>query len=255
MISFDIPNHARIALEVLERRMSQTNARNPEIQPDRKPRVSVGMPVYNGEEFIRQAIEAILNQSLQDIELIICDNASNDATGEICREFAKTDGRLRYYANPVNIGVTDNYNKTFEYARGEYFKWASCNDYCDSRLMERCAEMLDCRPDAVLCYPKTYLFDSDINDAEEYEDNLDLQQEDPVFRFELLIDRVRLNNAMNGVIRAEALRNTRLHMAFWSSDWNLLAELVLQGKFIELPARLFYRRINAQSHSSLQTEA
>jgi glycosyltransferase involved in cell wall biosynthesis len=220
-----------------------------------KPRVSVGMPVYNGEEFIGEAIRSILDQSFRNIELIICDNASADSTGDICRKFAAADNRVRYYANSVNIGVTDNYNRAFGYGRGEYFKWASGNDYCKKDFIARCIEVLDRRPDAVLCYPKTRVFDIDIAEAEDYEDNLDLQQEDPVSRFELLIDRVWLNNVMNGVVRADALKRTRPLKAFWSSDFNLLAELVLLGKFVEIPERLFYRRVNAQAHSSLQRES
>lgn len=213
------------------------------------------MPVYNGEEFIRQAIQSILDQSFRDIELIISDNASNDATAEICRQISAADSRVRYYANSVNIGVTGNYNKAFGYARGEYFKWASGNDYCAKGLIERCVAVLDQSPDTVLCYPKTRMFDIDMAEAVDYEDNLDLQQEDPVSRFELLIDRVQLNNVMNGVIRSDALKRTRPIKAFWSSDFPLLAELVLQGKFVEIPDRLFYRRINSQAHSSLQSEA
>ena len=219
------------------------------------PRVSVGMPVYNGEEFIGEAIRSILDQSFRDIELIICDNASDDATGEICRTFAASDSRVRYYENPVNIGVTDNYSKVVGYARGEYFKWASCNDYCGRDLIARCVEVLDRRPDAVLCYPKTRLFDSVIADAKDYEDNLDLQQQDPISRFELLIDHIHLNNVMNGVIRTDALRRTQLLKAFLSSDFSLLMELVLQGKFVEIPDRLFYRRINTQAHSSQVSES
>ncbi len=145
------------------------------------------MPVYNGAEFIGQAIRSILDQSFSDIELIICDNASDDATGEICREISASDNRVRYYASPRNIGVTDNYNKAFGYARGEYFKWASCNDYCAKDLIERCVDVLDRRPDAVLSYSKTRLFDTKISDAKDYEDNLDLQEQDPVLRFEHLI--------------------------------------------------------------------
>jgi len=151
--------------------------------------------------------------------------------------------------------VTDNYNKTLEYARGEYIKWASCNDYCARDLIERCIAVLDQRRDAVLCYPRTRVFDIDIADAKDCEANLDLQQENPVSRFEVLVDYSGLNNAMNGVIRTDALRRTRLLKAFWSSDFILLAELSLQGKFVEVPERLFYRRINARTHSGQQSES
>ena len=197
------------------------------------------MPVYNGEEFVGAAIQSILDQSCRDIELIISDNASDDGTGEICRQIAASEKRVRYYANPVNIGITANYNKTFEHARGKYFKWASSNDYCARDMIERCVEVLDQRPDAVLSYARTRVFDMEIADAKDYEDNLDLQQDDPVSRFEHLLDRISLNNVMNGVVRADALRKTQLQHGFWGSDFNLVAELVLQGKFIEVPGASF----------------
>ncbi|MGI0015548.1 MAG: glycosyltransferase family 2 protein, partial [Nitrososphaera sp.] len=159
------------------------------------PRVSVGMPVYNGEKFIRESIASILRQSFRDLELIISDNASTDATERICREFATKDRRIRYYSNPVSTDVTENYNRVFHYARGDYFKWASCNDVCAQEFIYRCVDVLDRRPDVVLCYPKTGLFDTEITDAEDYEDNLDLQEEDPPSRFLHLIERMGLNNA------------------------------------------------------------
>ncbi|MCI0557387.1 MAG: glycosyltransferase family 2 protein [Nitrososphaera sp.] len=218
------------------------------------PRVSVGMPVYNGEKFIRGSIASILRQSFRDLELIISDNASTDATESICRELASTDGRVRYYSNTVNIGVTENYNRVFRYARGEYFKWASCNDVCAPDFIHRCVDVLDRRRDVVLCYPKTGLFDTDIISAEAYEDNLDLQEEDPPSRFLHLIERIGLNNALNGVIRTEVLRRTPLHKHFSGSDINLIAELCLYGKFVEVPERLFYRRINVNAHSGMLTK-
>ncbi|MCI0563810.1 MAG: glycosyltransferase family 2 protein [Nitrososphaera sp.] len=215
------------------------------------PRVSVGMPVYNGEKFIRESIGSLLRQSFRDLELIISDNASTDATERICRELASTDGRVRYYSNTVNIGVTENYNKVFRYARGEYFKWASCNDVCAQDFIQHCVDVLDQRPDVVLCYPKTGLFDTEITSAEDYADNLDLQEEDPRSRFLHLIERIGLNNALNGVIRTEVLGRIPLHKHFSGSDINLIAELCLYGKFVEVPERLFYRRINANAHSGM----
>ncbi|MGH8543704.1 MAG: glycosyltransferase family 2 protein [Gammaproteobacteria bacterium] len=218
------------------------------------PRVSVGMPVYNGEKFIRESIASILGQSFRNLELIICDNASTDATERICREFATKDRRLRYYSSTANIGVTENYNKVFHYARGDYFKWASCNDVCAQDFIYRCVGVLDRRPDVVLCYPKTGLFDTEITDAENYEDNLDLQEEDPPSRFLHLIERMGLNNAMNGVIRSEVLGRTLLHKPFAGSDVNLMAELTLFGKFVEVPERLFYRRMTAEASARLGGE-
>ena len=95
-----------------------------------KPRVSIGLPVYNGQEFLEETLHSILNQTFNDFELIICDNASTDRTAEICRSFAKRDRRIRYYRNEINLGAAKNFNGVFFLARGEYLKWSDNDDLC-----------------------------------------------------------------------------------------------------------------------------
>ena len=78
----------------------------------------MGLPVYNGADYLAEAIDSILKQSFEDFELLIQDNASTDATGEICRAYAASDPRVRYVRNPQNVGAAGNYNLVFERARG-----------------------------------------------------------------------------------------------------------------------------------------
>src|SRR5256885_11909194 len=125
------------------------------------PRVSIGLPVYNGEPYLRQSIDSILAQTFRDFELIICDNASTDATARICEEYAARDGRVRYVRNARNIGGINNANLTFERARGELFRWAAHDDICAPALLERCVALLDERPDMVGVYPGTINIDQD----------------------------------------------------------------------------------------------
>ena len=88
-----------------------------------RSRVSIGLPVYNGEKYLEQALISILSQTYTDFELIISDNASTDRTQAICREYAAKDPRIRYYCNEENLGAAPNHNRVFELASGEYFKW------------------------------------------------------------------------------------------------------------------------------------
>ena len=74
------------------------------------PRLSVGLPVYNGEDYIAESIEALLGQSYEDFELIISDNASTDSTAGICQRYAEQDSRIRYIRQPHNIGLSPNHN-------------------------------------------------------------------------------------------------------------------------------------------------
>src|SRR3954464_8358144 len=87
------------------------------------PRVSVGLPVYNGEHFVARAIDSILNQTFRDLELIITDNGSSDRTEQICREYAARDPRVQYHRSETNRGIVTNFNCPVEMARGEYFHW------------------------------------------------------------------------------------------------------------------------------------
>jgi glycosyltransferase involved in cell wall biosynthesis len=87
-----------------------------------RPLVSLGLPVYNGEDFVAAALESVAVQTLSDYQLIICDNASTDATEDICRRYAAGDTRIQYIRNPVNLGAGPNFNLTFKYATGRYFK-------------------------------------------------------------------------------------------------------------------------------------
>ena len=115
------------------------------------------MPVYNGENYLRFAVDAVLNQTFQDWELIICDNCSNDSTEATCREYAERDPRVRYHRNPKNLGALPNHNRTLELARGEYFKLYAHDDILMPTYLERLVEVLDRDPGVVLVHPKTMI--------------------------------------------------------------------------------------------------
>ncbi|MDR7898959.1 glycosyltransferase family 2 protein [Thermosynechococcus sp. JY1334] len=100
------------------------------------PKVSIGMPVYNGEKFIRDALDSLLAQTFTDFELIISDNASTDQTEAICREYAAKDKRIRYVRQAQNLGAAANFKYVLDEARGEYFMGAAADDKWDPRWIE-----------------------------------------------------------------------------------------------------------------------
>src|ERR1700733_4849510 len=102
------------------------------------PRVSIGMPVRNGQKYIREAIDSIIAQTFTDWELIVCDNASTDATEEIVREYAQRDPRVPYHRNPQDIGPANNHNVGVAMSRGEYFRWHAHDDMIAPRYLEEC---------------------------------------------------------------------------------------------------------------------
>ena len=134
------------------------------------PRLSVGLPVYNGEAYVAEALEALLYQSYADFELIISDNASTDGTAEICRDYEKRDPRVRYLRQPRNVGLAPNHNAVVEAASGELFKWAASDDLYARDLLERCVNALDENPAVVLAHSWTAIIDGTgvVTEATEY---------------------------------------------------------------------------------------
>jgi len=211
------------------------------------------LPVYNGERFLRETFESILGQTFRDFELIVSDNASTDATAEICREYEARDPRVRYFRNETNIGMAPNLRRVIALSSGQYFKLANADDVSAPRLVEKCVSVLDQRPEVILCYGRTTLINEHGAPLRPYDDRLDLRQPRAVDRFRQAQDRIGLVNVPQGVMRLEALRRTGLVGNYVGSDVVLVVELALHGQFFELPEPLFFRRIHAGAFSSLPT--
>jgi glycosyltransferase involved in cell wall biosynthesis len=214
------------------------------------PRVSVGVPVYNGERFIGQALDSLVGQSFPDLEIVISDNASTDDTAAICAEYARRDDRIRYVRSARNVGLAKNFHRVVALSTGRYFKLANADDLCSPDLVAQCVGVLDRRPEVVLCYGKTTLIDGAGQTLRPYEDRLHLPSASVTERFRQALERVGLVNVLQGVIRAEALRRTALIDNYLGADMVLVAELALHGQFHELPERLFRRRIHDEAFST-----
>ncbi len=215
-----------------------------------KPRVSIGVPVYNGDRYLAATLDSLLAQTYTDFELIICDNASTDDTGHISRRYAERDPRIRYVRNKQNIGASGNYRRALELASGEYFRWANSDDLFAPEGLARCVEVLDQQPSVVLVYPKTRLIDQDGNFISEYDDELDLPMDRASVRFKQALSRIGLVNIIYGLMRTTALRHTGLLRKYPGGDIPLVAELTLYGTFWEIPEFLFFRRLHATASSS-----
>lgn len=218
------------------------------------PLVTIGLPAYNRERFIRQSLDSLLAQTYRDFVLVISDNASTDATPAICQEYMQRDLRIKYFRNDVNIGNPRNFNRVFELTTTPYLKWSTTDDWWEPTFLERAMEVMERDPTIALCYPKTYLVEADGGNPKPYEDNLHLVQADPVERFLALRKNIALAHQHLGLIRMSCLRRTHLLGTHVASDLNLLAELTLYGKFYELPERLFYRRFHETSGSWNKTD-
>ena len=218
------------------------------------PRVSIGLPVYNGEKFLERALDSILAQTYADFELIISDNASTDATEQICHAYAAKDDRIRHYRNEKNLGAARNFNYAFELSRGAYFKWAAADDLILPDYLARCVKILDSDPSVVIAFTKTIFIDEKDNPIEGVHDaQWDLRSDAAHERFRHVIFSGSWCNVIFGLIRADALRTTRLISDYPGQDYGLLGQLSLIGKFCEVAEYLFLRRLHPNASSQNTT--
>ena len=210
-----------------------------------EPRVSMGLPVFNGEEFLPRAIKSLLDQDYGDFELIISDNTSTDGTQRICEDFARQDKRIRYARNERNIGLAPNHNKTFRMARGEYFKWVAHDDEYSPKMLSSFVEALDSAPPSVTAvYSVCEYIDELGTRLGRFTDGVDRRDPRPHRRLAHLLLNIHIYNCTFGLIRASALRKTRLHGSFPMADRVLFSELAMLGEIRELPEPLIHIRIH-----------
>ncbi|MBB1252147.1 glycosyltransferase family 2 protein [Streptomyces sp. OF3] len=205
------------------------------------PRLSIGLPVYNGEEYLAEALDALLGQTYEDFELVVSDNASTDGTRDICRKYAAGDSRVRYLRLPRNIGAAPNHNFVFTQCRGELFKWASHDDLYARDLLRRCVEALDERPETILAHSGQAVIDGEGRVKVPYAYGLATDSPHPPERFRSLLFEPG-GDDFYGVMRADVLRRVKPHDSYHHADRTFVAEITLHGPFHQVPELLYFRR-------------
>ena len=218
-------------------------------------RVSIGMPVFNGEKFLEAAIQSILAQTFSDFELIISDNASTDRTAEICAAYAAKDNRIRYSRNEVNLGAAKNFNSVFDLSSGEYFKWAAVDDLIESEFLAQCVDVLDKDPTVAIAYSRARVLDElygrGLREGTMRYEEVNLQSPKASARLrQLILAVLPCVYPIFGLIRSELLRQTPLIRPCVGADHCLLVDLVLRGKFAEVPEYLQVHRWHPESYGS-----
>ena len=219
----------------------------------KKPRVSIGMPVFNGEKYIHASIDSILDQTFQDFELVISDNASTDHTREICQEYVSRDSRISYHRNQENLGCSKNYNRVFELSSSEYFKWAAYDDVLAPEFLRKCVDVLDNDSSIIGCCCKTGRIDQDGTFFGYHNEGLltKIDSLKPHERFYDLIGLYYTTTPFHGVYRANLFAQSQRHGSYIGADRNLVAELGLMGRIYEIPECLFFWRDHDSSYTSI----
>ncbi len=224
------------------------------------PAVSIGMPVYNGENYIQQAVDSLLAQTFTDFELIISDNHSTDDTEELCRAYAARDHRVRYHRADKNLGLARNFNRCVELARGEWFTWKCHDDVCAPTWLERCVETFGNDDELVWVHSRCRYIDergdliagpdgpvemsylpAEAERATSGRSVVSRSASTPTRRFRSVLSTSDTGDFF-GLYRTKVLRETRLHAPYYGGDQVLMAELSLHGTYAEVPDPLFFQR-------------
>lgn len=223
----------------------------------RPPRVSIGLPVYNGEPFLSRTLDALLAQTFGDFEVIVSDNASTDRTVAIVRDYAARDKRILLYENKQNYGAVYNYNRTLALASGEYFKWMAADDVIQPEFLARCVNVLNEQLAVVLVYAKSAFIDEHDRVIYCFDDVMKLPSwpSAPVARSRQMLQAIfRNGSAANvvvfGLARTEALRTIRPLGSYFGCDYVAVTELALLGEIYEIPSVMAFYRRHQQSSST-----
>lgn len=217
------------------------------------PRVSIGVPVFNGEAFIETALRSLLTQTFTDIEIVISDNASTDRTEEICRRIAAEDRRVRYSRASANRGLVWNHRRALAMAHGEFFMFAPHDDWFAPGYVASAVEALEADPDISFAHAVTVLVDEHGIEIGRELTRQRMQDPSPSIRF---WDMLTVQGGVNwyGLARRRLIQRIGRYEALPRSERIVLAELALWGPFALLPAGLYFRRIHAGQATALRRD-
>ena len=236
------------------------------------PKVTIGIPVYNGEDTIEKAVRSALEQTFEDLEVIVSDNQSTDRTSEIVSEIAAADSRVRYHRNPEPLPQNANFSQAATLARGEWFRWVGDDDWLEPKYIERCLEAVEQNPGAIAV--TTYQKHVEPGGTEHFEQWTGARPtaERPLERLRVMLDLLRGSpfwiDPVYTFVNTEALRSTGLvkdglrfadlliscEMAM-AGPWTHVSEFLCSRTYVPLPqgwrAYAQYTGRNARSVRSI----
>ncbi len=220
-----------------------------------RPAVSIGMPVYNGERFIREALDSLLAQTFTDFELIISDNASTDATESICRNYEEQDSRIRYIRQRENLGALPNFQFVLNEASGEYFMWAACDDKWDRDWLTLLCNKLE-NTESCAVFGRLLQIDehSQLIEHPATHNSFQFAGSDLKRRASFFVEFEGKGkaNLFYSLFRREALIG--IDLPKYDADYLALFDLLLRLEFVSVNDVFLYKRIHAASDGTVESK-
>jgi len=211
----------------------------------RPPLVSIGLPTYNRAASLKRAIESVLIQDYQNIELLISDNASTDETQAICLAACQRDDRVKYVRQPKNHGVSTNFQEVLDRARGEFFMWLADDDWLGQETyVAACVKILSASPAHALVCGRARYYDDEQLVLEER--GISLLDDSGPKRVLAYYAQVSGNGVFYGLMRREHLLHI-LQRKIFGGDWLMIAEIAFVGKVETLDKVSLNRSIKGMS--------
>ncbi len=221
-----------------------------------RPVVSIGMPAYNGERYIRQALDSLLAQDYGNFELIISDNASTDKTSEICRAYAMRDQRIRYSRLDSHQIPSSNFDRVLQLATGEFFMWAATDDVWEPAFMSSLLERLAQAPEAIVAFSTFNNVNEDGWETRTYNHLWELSSPDRFWRLQNYIvqdESLGKANLIYGLSRRSWLQAAGGFRVWgrrsWGADMLVVFRLLTFGNLVLANDVLFHKRLVADSPS------
>ena len=200
------------------------------------PVISIGMPVYNGEKYIREALDSLLAQTFTDFELIISDNCSTDATAMICQVYVNKDSRIRCIRQNKNIGASANFEFVLNQAKGRYFMWAACDDRWSPHFVDELINALEKDKSYGLAFSNYLIRNLETNEEKRVSVRA-LDNKNRVFNYLLGILNM-CPSLIYGIYRTELIKNTKFEF-FDFADVYFISELSLRARIRVLDDYLY----------------
>ena len=217
-------------------------------------KVSIGLPVFNGEKFLQKCLDSLLVQTFENFELIISDNASTDKTSQICEDYSRKDDRIRYIRQKNNIGMIQNFNFVLQEAKYEYFMWIGSDDYVLPNFLKKNIEILMLNEHVVGSISKIDRFGMDFNSNAIDSTfanlikkiRLRFRSRDTLSLYGTYEERVRsflkrsTCQIIYGVFRTNQLRKSIIYEPFVGIDWAEILSVLKYGNFHVVDEVLMY---------------